>query len=91
MDAYRTICIAPPPEIRNACKAVRSLNIRTYYRARYRVVRIIACIEHPVMIKAIFAQRNRIHRVYPDAVDWMHGQGNGWADGCPRRQCGDDE
>ncbi len=55
MDAYITICIAPPPEIRQACKAVRRLNIRTQYRACYRVVGIIACIEYPVMIKAILA------------------------------------
>ena len=55
MDAYRTICIAPPPEIRQACKAFHRLNIRTQYRACYRVVGIIACIEYPVLIKAILA------------------------------------
>jgi hypothetical protein len=33
----------------------------------------------------------RINRVYPDAVGSMPEQGIGWADGCPRWQCGGDE
>ena len=68
MDAYRTICSAPPPEIRHECKAVRGLNIRTEYQACYRAVRIVACIEYPVMIKAILCSTHGANSFTPIAA-----------------------
>ena len=65
VDAYRTICIAPPPEVRAVFDALRGLGSRTSNQGCGGNLKFIAAIEEPSVIVKILAHLGLPTRVLP--------------------------